>query len=80
MEMYEVNSLLEYAYYCSKDNWEQTRLISYITAQVNSTKNLKITDIMKFPWEDNTEHLTSISNSDLQRLREKAQNYINANQ
>jgi hypothetical protein len=31
--------------------WEQTRFVAYITAQTQSTKKLKIEDIMRFPWD-----------------------------
>lgn len=51
MDWYEVNSLLKYRYYAVKEQWEQTRLITYMTAQVNSNKHLKVTDIITFPWE-----------------------------
>lgn len=52
MEMYEVDSLLDNYYLKNKDSWEQARFISYITAQVNSTKNLSPKDIVKFHWEE----------------------------
>ncbi len=80
MEMYEVKAVMEYEYYAHKDDWEQARLIAYMTAQVNSTKQLKITDILKFYWEKENEAAdTSISNADVERLRKKAQQYINEN-
>lgn len=59
----------------TKENWEQARLISYITAQTQSTKKLKITDIIKFPWEGEQVHNTQVSNEDRQRLIEKAKNF-----
>jgi hypothetical protein len=31
--------------------WEQTRFVAYVTAQSQSTKKLKIEDVMRFPWE-----------------------------
>jgi hypothetical protein len=34
-----------------KNDWEQTRFISYVCAQVQSSKKIKPTDIMKFPWD-----------------------------
>jgi len=40
---------------------------------VNSRKNLKITDILRFPWEDgSTQKNTTISDEDIKRLRERA--------
>ena len=64
---------MEYAYYAYKDGWEQARLISYLIAQTNSTNKLKLTDILKFNWEDEVD--TSISNEDVERLKQKAQLY-----
>ncbi len=51
MQIYEINSLMNYSYYKHKDNWEQSRLISYLIAQTNSTKKLKMEDIITFPWD-----------------------------
>lgn len=82
MEMYEVRTAFKYQYYSTKDTWEQTRLIAYMTAQVNSTKKLSMSDIMQFPWEDDYkeyESAKSISDTDIKRLKEKAQQYLNLN-
>lgn len=74
--MYEVKAIMDYDYYSYKDSWEQARLIAYMVAQTNSTKKLKLTDILKFHWEkENTD--TAISNEDVARLREKAKQYEN---
>lgn len=35
-----------------KDDWEQSRLIAYLIAQVNSKKRLSPENIIKFPWEE----------------------------
>ena len=51
MEMYEVNALIKNQYRRHKDDWEQARLIAYLIAQCNSKKRMKLTDIVKFPWE-----------------------------
>jgi hypothetical protein len=48
MQMYEIPLLLSNIYKKNKESWEQTRLLGFITAQVNSTKKLNITDIIKF--------------------------------
>ena len=76
---------MKYDYLAQKDSWEQARLVAYIIARVNSTKkSLKLSDILKFPWEDSdgnvkTESNTSVSNEELDRLKKKAQNYLNNN-
>lgn len=48
----ELPALLQYGYYAEKDNWEQTRFMAWITAQMNSTKKIKMEDIIKFTWEN----------------------------
>nr|DAD94583.1 MAG TPA: hypothetical protein [Siphoviridae sp. ctREU2] len=73
MQWYEVDSCLNGLEGKNKDGWEQTRFLSYITAQINSSKKLKPTDILSFTWdkpEDAGE--TSITNEDIQRLKDKA--------
>lgn len=65
---------MDYEYLAYKDSWEQSRLIAYMIAQTNSTKRLKLTDILKFHWEENNTD-TAISTADVNRLREKAKQY-----
>lgn len=77
METYEINAILKYGYYSEQEGWEQARLNAYMTAQVNSKRKLKVEDICKFPWEEEEkEKHTSISEEDIKRLRNKAQNYL----
>ena len=52
MQSYEMDSVIELIEEKNKSEWEQTRFISYIIAQVNSTKKLKPTDILKFNWDE----------------------------
>lgn len=58
----------------NRDAWEQTRIISYIIAQANSTKQLEQTDILRFPWdkETDTDKNTHVSDEDMKRLRDMA--------
>jgi hypothetical protein len=46
LDMYAEQSNVQY-----RERWEQTRFVSYITAQCQSSKKLKIEDIMAFPWD-----------------------------
>jgi len=50
-------------------------MLAYITAQVNSTKKLKPTDIIKFAWE-NVDEATPINKpltqEDVERIKAKA--------
>lgn len=75
--MYEVQPLITSMHLKHRDSWEQSRMIAYIIAQVNSRKKLNPTDIIKFTW-DNEEEMnkeTSMSNEDIERLRKKAKEY-----
>lgn len=84
--MYEITPYIRNIHLRSKESWEQARLGAYITAQVNSTKKLKVTDIMEFPWEKEFKErkmktgVTSISNEDVERLKNKAKLYLNNGQ
>lgn len=81
MQMYEIQPLISHLHYKSRDSWEQARLISYIIAQVNSSKKLNFTDIITFDWDkkDEVDNETTISNADIERLKKKAQTYLNKN-
>lgn len=72
---------MDNSYYAHKDEWEQARLVTWMVAQVNSKKKVKLSDIIAFYWEkeQDAESVTSISNSDIERLRAQAQKYINNN-
>lgn len=76
--MYEIKAVMDYEYLAHKDSWEQARLIAYMVAQCNSTKQLQLSDITKFYWEsEEAVSSTGISNEDIARLREQAKQYIN---
>ena len=51
IQTYEVEALIENMWMKSKESWEQARLQAYLTAQVNSTKRIDMTEFMTFPWE-----------------------------
>lgn len=73
MTLAEVESFLEGLNRRNRDAWEQTRLLGYIIAQSNSTKMLKQTDILRFPWDDEEEREdTSVTEDEMKRLRDKA--------
>ena len=52
LQSWEVNELLECLKYADQASWEQTRWLMYVVAQVNSRKQLKLQDMMHFPWDD----------------------------
>lgn len=75
MKMYELEEILEILEYSYKQEWEQTRFNSFITAQMNSTKKIKPQDIIKFSWENDSEDNKdkTISDDDIKRLKEKSE-------
>ena len=69
-EVYDIYNTLQYA---DASQWEQTRWLMYVIAQVNSRKHLKLSDILQFPWDSEaTSVKTTISTEDVERLRKKA--------
>ena len=77
--MWEVIDLIEGIKWMDRNTWEQTRLQSYLTVQVNSKNKLTPSDLIHFPWDegiDNTDHDTEISNEDIQRLKELGKKWV----
>ena len=71
--MWEVIDLIEGIKWMDRNTWEQTRLQSYLTVQVNSKNKLTPQDILKLPWDEGGEdidHDTEISKEDIARLKE----------
>ena len=75
--MYEIRAVMDYEYLAHKDSWEQARLVAYLIAQSNSSKQLKATDIAKFYWEKEnaSDTSTALSNTDKERLKRLAIQY-----
>lgn len=74
LKMYELNWLLPNLYYATKAQLESTRFISYIIAQSQATKPIKLTDIMQFEWDkketkNNTSKLPP--KQEIERLKQK---------
>ena len=77
MEPYEIRAALDGARFKNRESWEQTRLMAYISAQSNSTKQLKPEDILKFPWDGvRPDSNMLVSDADIERLKRKAEEYI----
>lgn len=51
METWEAAELIAQYDYYQRAEWEQTRTICYLLTQINSTKSLKPSDIIKFKWD-----------------------------
>lgn len=78
MQIYEIATLSEQAWRHDRGSWERARLISYVTAQCQSSKSIKATDLLTFPWDIKDEEdapVTSMSEADRQRLTEMALEY-----
>lgn len=73
LESWEVYELFDSLKLADASQWEQTRWLMYVVAQVNSKKQLKLQDILKFPWEEGKiASSQSISDDDIKRLKAKA--------
>ena len=72
LELYEVDDIIDCLPYLERDEWERNRGIMYSVFQSQCTKKLKTTDIIKFPWDEVTVEDTSISNDDIERLKNKS--------
>lgn len=51
MPDYEIDIALSGLYLSDKEDWERTRLLYYVTCQVNSRKNLSPNEVMPLPWD-----------------------------
>lgn len=72
MDFIEVESFIDGLNRRNREAWEQTRLLAFIIAQSNSTRTLKQTDILRFPWDEEEKKDTSVTDEEMQRLRAKA--------
>lgn len=79
LQEYEVQSIIENLEYYERGDWERTRFLAYCNIQKSSSKKLKPTDLIKFPWEkedDNTEQINGnsepLTQEDIARLKEQA--------
>lgn len=52
MKFYELSPILKNLNLSVKNDWEIARQLSYIIAQTQSTKKIKPSDIMQFPWDE----------------------------
>ena len=75
MEMFEIRSIIKHKHLKYKESWEMTRFVAWITAQVNSTKQIELQKVLKFPWEKETEEKNTITKEEIEALKEKAKQY-----
>nr|WP_320038853.1 hypothetical protein [uncultured Bacteroides sp.] len=75
--MYELELILNSLQYKFKNSWEETRMLAYTTAQVNSSKKIKATDLMQFTWDEKIEEqIETITNEDKERIKQKSDEII----
>ncbi|MDR1335245.1 MAG: hypothetical protein LBK22_00260 [Tannerella sp.] len=73
MQWYEVDACLKGLGLSERAGWEQTRYICYVTAQVNSRKQLKPSDILGFGWDGEApEDAPGITGEDFERMKRRA--------
>lgn len=79
MQPWEVDAIMENANFIDSPEWDRTRLEMYSNMSIWSKKKLKITDILSFPWDNDSGGGTdtTISDNDIERLRNKAKQYGN---
>ena len=77
MQHYEINDYIDNIKYLNRNEWEQTRYMVYANAQMNTQKQLKPTDLLKFAWDNGTDDgENNISKEDIERLRKKSEQII----
>lgn len=76
MQEYEIQDIISNLEYYERPEWERTRFQSYCNIQKSSSKKLKPTDLITFPWEkeeSNTEQINGnsepLTQEDIARLK-----------
>ena len=73
MPGWEINDLIANIPYLDRNMWESSRLQLFAQAQTHSTKQIEITDLLKFKWDPGNEtQNTEMSKEDKIRLQNKA--------
>lgn len=74
MTFAEVVTFLEGLNRRNRESWEQTRVITHVIAQANSSKQLAASDVLRFPWdeEQDKKKRSAVSDEDIRRLRKEA--------
>lgn len=69
MPLWDLNDLIIGISYSGRQEWERTRTAAYITVAPHC-KKLDKNKMLPFPWDSNDEeHDTTISNDDIERLK-----------
>lgn len=70
LEPWEMEMMADLADSAGREDWERTRFMAYITAQCQSTKKMKPTDIIKFKW-DNEQKVEKTSKEQFEEYKKK---------
>lgn len=74
MQHYEIATLIDGINYADISGWEQCRMQIYTLSSMFSKKQIKPTDVLHFKWDkEQDKETTEISNDDVERLRQKAE-------
>lgn len=82
LQEYEIEPIIQNLEYYEQGDWSRTRFLAYCNIQKSSTKKIKPTDLITFPWEkedDNTDQIngnSELSKEDIQRLKKEAAKII----
>lgn len=71
MQMYEILPLIENAYLKSKDQWEMTRLQSYLTVSSQCKMSKSMSDFIPFFWEKEEKESPIIDKESIKLLKEE---------
>lgn len=75
MQAYEPDIYMEYLDYTDRTQWESSRILAYLTAQVNSRKKLKIKDIIKLPWDNDAKKIAKkVTEDKMDEMKTEADN------
>lgn len=79
LQEYEIQDIISNLEYYEEGDWNRTRFLAYCNIQKSSTKKIKPTDLITFPWEkeeSSTDQINGnsepLSKEDIQRLKEQA--------
>lgn len=79
MEEFEIQDIISNLEFYDRNGWAQTRFLSYTNIQKSSSKKLKPTDLITFPWEkeeSNTEQINCnsepLTKENIQLIKEQA--------
>ena len=76
MQDWEIFEFFNNLQYSNSVDWEMTRWIMYSIVQSNSSKQLKVTDILKLPWDnDKSNNNIAISNNEITKLNALANKF-----